>query len=76
MKLENGKTYLVNHSRKGSFSMLIESQDDTWANGIITDGKANAMLDYNEKLKGEKITVRISFLRSAVEQPATAETQA
>ena len=68
MELENGKTYLVNHSRKGTFMMYIENQCDTWAHGSVAGGKANAMLNYNEKEKGEEISVRISHLRSAIEQ--------
>lgn len=33
--VENGKTYLIKHSRKGVFSMRIDSQCDTWINGVI-----------------------------------------
>jgi len=69
MNLENGKTYLVNHSRKGTFAMKVNSQCDTWAHGVVAGGKASAMLDYNEKFNGDDISVRISHLRSAVEQP-------
>ena len=69
MKLENGKTYLVNHSRKGTFAMRVNGQCATWAHGVIAGGKANAMLDYNEKFAGDDISVRISHLQSAIEQP-------
>ena len=72
MTLENGKTYLVNHSRKGTFMFLVESQDDEWVTGTVTGGKASAMLDYNVKQCGEKITSRKSFIRTAVEQPVAA----
>ena len=72
MNLENGKTYLVNHARKGTFMLTVESQCDEWVNGIIAGGEASAMLDYNVKQKGEKITSRKSFIRSAVEQPVAA----
>ena len=35
--------------------------DETWADVLITAGKAKAMLDYNEREQGETVTVRRSF---------------
>ena len=61
--LEIGKTYDVTHSRKGTFALRVQSQDDEWVTGIILDGKANAMMDYNKKLPGEEITIRKSFCK-------------
>lgn len=69
MKLDNGKTYLINHARKGTFVMKIETQDDIWAYGVIVGGKADALLDYNVKTAGDPITIPISFIRSAIVQP-------
>lgn len=45
--LEVGKTYNVVHKRKGTFKMELIYHDETWAIGIITEGKAKAILDYN-----------------------------
>ncbi len=70
MNLETGKTYLVSHIRKGTFAMRVNKQDDTWTYGVVAGGKADAVLDYNEKEVNEPITVRTSFLESAIEQPA------
>ena len=67
--MEIGKNYLVNSSRKGTFAGRLESLDDTWATFTIIGGKASAMLDYNEREKGEKVTVRRS-LCGFTEQPA------
>jgi len=69
MKLENGKTYLVNHSRKGTFAMRVNSQCETWVHCVVTGGTAKAFLTYNEAHKGDEIGLRISHLLSAVEQP-------
>ncbi len=69
MKLENGKTYLIDHPRKGVFVMRVDNHCDVWASGIIVDGKVNAMLDYNERSTGDKIAIRIDLINSAVEQP-------
>ncbi len=69
MILENGKVYKVNHTRKGNFDLYVESQDDTWINGIIVEGKAQAMLKDNEKFVGDEITVRKSLLSSASRVP-------
>jgi hypothetical protein len=69
MKLESGKTYLVNCERKGTFMLRVTGQDNTWTYGVVAAGKASAMLDYNVKRAREDITCRTSFIRSAVEQP-------
>lgn len=59
--LEIGKIYDVFSSRKGKFRMKVTHQDDTWATGVITKGKAKAILAYNEVEKGEEVTVRKSL---------------
>lgn len=59
--LEIGKTYKVNSSRKGKFQFYLTSQCDTWATGVITKGKAAAIMAYNEVEKGEEVTVRKSL---------------
>lgn len=59
--LEVGKIYDVVHQRKGNFRMQLTHHDETWASGIITKGKAKAILAYNEYEKGEEVTVRKSF---------------
>ncbi len=58
MDYQNGQTYIINHSRKGKFALHVESQDDEWLHGYVAGGTANAMLDYNVKETGDKITVR------------------
>lgn len=68
MNLEVGKTYLVNSSRKGTFAGRLKHADETWATLEITGGKAKAMLYYNERERGEEVTVRRSFCRFT-EQP-------
>ncbi len=69
MKLENGKTYLINHPRKGVFVMCVDMVGDNWACGVIVAGRTNARLDHNEKFVGDRVDVRIDLLNSAVEQP-------
>ena len=66
--LENGKIYLVNSQRKGTFMGRLIKNDDTWADFTIVGGKAKAMIDYNEREKGENVTVRKAFC-SFTEQP-------
>lgn len=61
MRLEKGKIYNVASSRKGKFKMLLTFQDETWATGIITEGKAKAILSCNEVNENEKVTVRKSL---------------
>ena len=59
--MKNGQTYLVNSQRKGVFFGKLTHHDDVWATLEITAGKAGAMLDYNEREKGEEVTVRRAF---------------
>ena len=68
MELSNKKTYLIRHSRKGTFALKIESQCDTWVHGTIAGGKAKAMMEYNECSKGDPVSCRRSHIVSAVEQ--------
>ena len=58
--LEVGKTYMVDHKRKGRFCARVLSFGDEWADVQITSGRAGAMMSYNEAGPGEKITVRLS----------------
>ncbi len=59
--LQVGKTYRINSSRKGVFNGRLLGFDDTWASFIITNGRAKAILEYNERDEGEEVTVRRSF---------------
>ena len=61
MQPENGKIYAVRHRRKGIFKIFVESQDDEWLTGLITEGEADAILDYNRREQFEEITIRKSF---------------
>lgn len=53
-----GHVYRVASTRKGKFTGKLVHQDDTWATFEITSGKADAMLAYNVREKGEEVTVR------------------
>ena len=59
--LEVGKIYDVVSQRKGKFRIQLTHHDETWASGIITKGRAKAILAYNEVEEGEEVTVRKSF---------------
>lgn len=71
MELQIGKEYVVNHSRKGTFSARVKGVDGEWADLEVTAGKAGAMCSYNEREPGEDVTVRLSHCRFT-EQPAAA----
>lgn len=68
MELQNGKTYRVNHSRKGTFVGRLIATSGEWVTLEITNGKAKAMKGRNEREAGEEVTVRRSFC-SFTEQP-------
>lgn len=64
-----GATYLISHTRKGRFFMRVTRQSDEWLSGVVVAGTAKAMLDYNVKEAGDEVTLRKSFITSAVRQP-------
>jgi hypothetical protein len=53
-----GQEYHVRHTRKGQFAMRVDSVDGEWVSGVISSGKATALLSYNKKETGEEITIR------------------
>ena len=71
-EIETGKTYLVNHSRRGQFFIRVDRKCDDVVVGIITKGKTRALLGCNEKSVGDKIGMSTNLLLSAVEQPIEA----
>lgn len=60
-KLKIGREYEVRHQRKGTFQMRVTGLRGEWIDGIVTAGKANAIMIYNIVLPGEPITIRDSF---------------
>ncbi len=61
--LKVGKSYKVNHSRKGKFILKVTHLTDTWATGVVAAGKAEANLPHNEREQGESVTLRIAFCK-------------
>lgn len=55
---EVGKLYEIRHSRKGTFTGKLLSIDGEWADIEIVRGVARAIMDYNIKYEGEKVTIR------------------
>lgn len=59
-----GKVYKVIHTRKGTFFMRVTEvipEPDGWTKGIITEGIADAIMNYNIKCIGDTINVRNSL---------------
>jgi hypothetical protein len=69
MKVEVGKTYAVDHQRKGKFTMQVTDRDDQFIIGIVVSGTAKAMLKYNECQVGEQVCVRESFGKWTEQSP-------
>jgi len=68
MKIEAGKTYLMDHVRKGSFGLRVTEASEEWVDGVVTKGKPKMMNPWNAVDPGDSITVRRSFISSAVEE--------
>lgn len=60
-EIQIGNTYQVRHTRKGNFQMRVTGIGSEFVDGVVTDGVAGAMLEYNEVHEDEEITVRASF---------------
>jgi len=73
VEIEDGKEYIITHTRKGMFAMRVDSQDDTWVNGVIVGGATSTMMAYNEKEKGDNLSIRREFIMQAIEQPPILE---
>lgn len=56
MNIEVGKTYHVNHRRKGQFDLLVTKVDDEWVTGDITSGVAR-YLNRDHRMDGDEITI-------------------
>jgi hypothetical protein len=62
MKIEAGKTYDVNHSRKGKFKLKVTAVNGEWVEGTIVTGKAKMISRSNNDVEaGESLTVRDSL---------------
>lgn len=59
--VEVGKTYAVDHSRKGRFQLKVTKVNDEWVYGTVVEGVAAAQMEYNMREVGESVTLRREF---------------
>ena len=59
--IEIGKTYAVNHRRKGLFKLKVLSLGNDFVTGNIVEGKTTCVLESNDKYEGEEITIKSSL---------------
>ncbi len=70
IQLENGKRYLITHSRKGTFTVEVKSQKDEAVYCVIIKGKTKTLCGYITKRPGDEIIIHRSFIVSAEETNA------
>lgn len=58
---EVGKTYTIDHTRKGRFTGIVTGIRDEWVTIQITAGRARALVPMNERSEGDHLTVRAAF---------------
>lgn len=58
-----GKTYKITHSRKGRFTGKIVACGEEFCDILITEGRAGAICEYNEREEGEVVSSRIEFCK-------------
>jgi len=59
---EAGKTYDINHRRKGKFRVAVSRVDDVWVNGTLVDGSPhNISMTAAKAHVGDPMTLRIEF---------------
>ena len=63
MKLEVGKEYIINHSRKGTFIGKLLKDSGEWITVEVTKGRAQYISSMNvgRGVVGDTITLRKSF---------------
>jgi hypothetical protein len=66
--IQLGKTYKVVSQRKGTVTGTVITADDTWVTLLITKGKAQALMSYNERKTGEEVTVRQSLTKFTLQE--------
>ena len=67
MEFQTGKTYNIDHTKKGSFSINVDSIDDVFVYGTVK-GRRTVRYGYNIKRAGDKLTLRRSRITRAAEQ--------
>ena len=67
MEFITGKTYNIDHTKKGSFSILVGDFDETFIYGNVT-GRRTVRYGYNIKRAGDKLTLRRSRITRSAEQ--------
>lgn len=60
MELEVGKTYDVDHNRKGKFRVRVVHLDEDWLDGEIVKGRASYMTSA-DAMVGDVITIKRSL---------------
>jgi len=74
MTYEAGRTYDIDHSRKGRMTIAVTAVNGEWITGTIVTGKAKMLSIMNEDLgPGEQLTFRDSLARILAVHPVTAD---
>ena len=61
MSIKAGKTYNVDHVRKGKFVLHVTKTNEDWITGRLVNGEPTMLNILNAKNIGEEMTVRASF---------------
>lgn len=69
MNIEIGKVYLIQHRRNGQLTMRITDLTQEWITGVVVTGKTEMVSAWVEVEPGQGITLRRSYISSAIEQP-------
>lgn len=61
--IEVGKTYIIEHCRKGTFVGKVSRIDHEWVDVVIVRGRPEFLAESNQQngLIGEKMTLRKNF---------------
>lgn len=62
-----GKTYEIDHKRKGLFKITITETNEEFLSGVITEGTTKTMLAHNTRTAGDDISIRKSLIKTAKE---------
>lgn len=62
LNFQIGKTYKVDHSRRGRFTIKVTQLSDEWVTGVVLDGAPKGIRGDVTADHGEELTSRISLI--------------
>ena len=67
VNIVKGRLYNITHSRKGTFQIRVTDVGNDFVAGDLIKGRTNALCEDNVREEGERVEMRTTLIRKAVE---------